>query len=155
MPQDLIQIGSFIISKSVLDFLSPLFGTLIGGLITYLSIRASENRKRAQEKKDKIQEQQREALKIALQWLDPIHNVLVDVGLRSNPIGKKEIDMGDNWPDLIQKLKKFDIPRYLLVLLPQDPYKRSFELINRINDLGDVMGQYNKQLSSEEVVQYY
>jgi len=33
MPNDMVQIGPFIISKVILDIIAPLLGTIIGGLI--------------------------------------------------------------------------------------------------------------------------
>jgi hypothetical protein len=51
MTPDTVQFGPFVISKVVLDVLAPLVGTVIGGLLTFFSTRAVENRKWEQQKK--------------------------------------------------------------------------------------------------------
>src|SRR5258708_37454425 len=74
MPPDVVQIGPFIISKVVFDVLVPLlsalFGTLIGGLVTYFAARAIENQKWQQQKENKLKKESREAPAIKLEWLD-------------------------------------------------------------------------------------
>lgn len=45
MPPDVVQIGPFIISKVVFYTAVPLISVVMGGLITYLTTRAIENKK--------------------------------------------------------------------------------------------------------------
>lgn len=134
MPADQVQIGSFIISKVVLDIIAPLIGTIIGGLISYFSIVSSENRKIKQQKQNIIQEQKREAIKIALQWIDPINNAITRVSLQANPYYPNQANT-DGWPNLLNQLKKYDVPRHLLVFLPEEAYKKSFAIIRLLDDL--------------------
>ena len=76
MPPEFVQIGPIVISKVVLDVLAPLFGTVIGGFITYFTTRATENRKWKQQKEDQLPEQRREAIALSLEWITPIDLVL-------------------------------------------------------------------------------
>ena len=79
MPDDVVQIGPIIISKVVFDVLTIIFSVVVGGLITYLTTRKVEIQKWEQQKKDKRQEQYREAIAKALDWIAPMESALIQV----------------------------------------------------------------------------
>lgn len=135
---DTVQIGSFIISKVIIDVFAPLLGTLIGGLITYFSTRAVENRKWEQQKRDRLQEQRREASAIALEWLDPIRNALTKASLISSASlyeRRSAEELRKSWPDLLTALSRMDPPTKLQVLLPASTYERGLQIIHGLDEL--------------------
>ena len=134
MDPDTLQIGSLIISKTIIDIFAPMLGTIIGGLISYFSIKSIEERKIKQQKLNDFQDQKREAIKIALQWLDHIHNAITKVSLQSHPY-QPNLANTNNWPDLLKELTKYDVPRHLSILLPADSYKKSNIIIGLIEEL--------------------
>jgi hypothetical protein len=136
MPGDLVQIGPFQMPKVVLDTFAPLLGVLIGGLISYLATITAENRRWEQHKKDKLQEQCREAIGFALDWITPLDIALRRADSLIGALYYHRID-GDkfmrDWPDLITQLK--DPPRKLQVLLPPDTYSYTTEIIRGLEEL--------------------
>jgi hypothetical protein len=71
MNDELVQIGPFLISRAVFDFLAPLLGVLVGGLITYFTVQAAE-KKWQQQKSDKLQNRSG-AIAETLEWFT-LHN---------------------------------------------------------------------------------
>lgn len=138
MDSDLVYIGSFAISKTLLDVLAPLLGTLIGGLITYLSLRGIESHKWKQEKADRYLEQIREAIAITLEWIHPINDALTTASLKVSGMRflrvEKEKYLKD-WPDLVNKLSKMDPPVRLQVFLPDYAYKRVLKIARLLDSL--------------------
>jgi len=136
MPPDIVQIGPLVISKSLLDVVSPLVGTLIGGLITYLATIAVENRKWRREKKDKLQEQKREAFACALEWITPIDIALNRASMLISSYQWQRIDKNKflrDFPDLISSLPP-DLPAHLRIFL-EDAYPKSLEIVRGFDDL--------------------
>lgn len=134
MNTETLQIGSLIISKTLIDIFAPMLGTIIGGLISYFSIKSIEERKIRQQKLDDLTEQKREAIKIALKWIDHIQNAITKVSLKSHPY-QPNLANTNNWPDLLTDLAKYDLPRHLSILLPVDSYKKSFIIISLIEEV--------------------
>lgn len=138
MPPDTVQIGSLVISKSLIDVLLPLLGTLIGGLISYLATTAAEDRKYRREKKDRLQEQQREALALALEWIEPIGNALTRATSVSRSLQMHLIDENQflhDYPDLIASLANMDPPARLRVFLPKDAYPTVNEIVSELDTI--------------------
>jgi hypothetical protein len=138
MPPDFVQIGPFIISRVVFDTAVPLVSVVIGGLITYLTTRAIENRKWEQQKKDKLQEQRREAIGLALEWIAPIESAVTRASLLTSSFIKKTIsedEFRSRWPDLISVLARKDIPVRLSVLLPPNTYERGIQITMQLEEL--------------------
>jgi len=138
----MVQIGPLVISKSLINVLIPLIGTLIGtligGLISYLAITAAEDRKYRREKKDKLQEQQREALALALEWIMPIENALTRASLLGTSFQRHLIDehkFRHDYPDLISSLANMDPSAHLRVFLPKDAYPRVYEIVEGLHTL--------------------
>ncbi len=142
MPPDTVQLGSWTISKALFDVIAPLLsgliGTLTGGLITFLVTRATEDRKWQREIRYKAQEERREAIAIALEWIAPLEQALTKASLISNSFQFGRIDqqrfLGD-YPDVISRLTKLDPPARLRVFLPKDAYSISFEVIDGLEQL--------------------
>ncbi len=139
MPTDVIQIGSFTISKVVFDAFIIILSVVTGGLITYLTTRAIENQKWIQQKKDKQQEQYREAIALALEWIAPIDNALIHIQSISAAFIGNRITRGEfqkQWPHLLNELSRLDraMPARLKVLLPQNFYD-GLGIVNDIDDL--------------------
>ncbi|GEM_PF-6001964 len=80
---DSVQIGSLVISRAVFDVLSPLIGVIIGGLVTYFTTRAVEDRKWKREIRYEKQKELREGIAVALEWINPLHNALTRASLMS------------------------------------------------------------------------
>ncbi len=144
MPPDVVQIGPFIISKVVFDVLVPLlsalFGTLIGGLVTYLAARAIENQKWQQQKENKLKEDSREALAIMLEWLDPIGLSLQKASRLVFKFQWTNDDhdlLSDKWPNLLNELAARDVPIRLQVLIPPELYERAFKIHQGLEELKD------------------
>ena len=139
MPSEPIQIGPFIISKAALDMIIPLISVVIGGLITYLTTHAMENRKWQHQRRDKMQEQRREAISRVLDdWIDPIHSALTEASLLASGYIRKTISedvFRKKWPDLLSELAKRDLPRTLIVLLPTDAYELSHQITSKLEEL--------------------
>jgi phosphate/sulfate permease len=138
MPPETVQIGPLIISKVVLDVLAPLIGTLVGGFITYISTRTVENRKWEQQKRDKFQEQRREAIALALEWLDPIRSALSKATLITSSKlfnRRSDEDFRKSWPNLLATLSQMDPPARLQVMLPQNTYERGLHIIHGLDEL--------------------
>jgi len=139
MPNDVVQIGPIIISKAVFDALIIIFSVIVGGLITYLTTRTIESQKWEQQKKDKRQEQYREALAMALDWIAPIESALTQIESISssyvwNHISREEFQK--RWPNLLSKLGILEkaIPARLQVLLPSAAYN-GLQIVRQIEEL--------------------
>jgi hypothetical protein len=139
MPNEVVQIGPIIISKVVFDALIIIFSVIVGGMVTYLTTRFIEVQKWEQQKKDKRQEQYREALGMALDWLAPIESVLTRIESISssyiaNVISKE--DFQKRWPDLLSKLAMLEkaIPARLQFLLPSSIFS-GLQIVRQIDEL--------------------
>ncbi len=138
MPPDTVQIGPLIISKVIIDIFAPLLGAVIGGLIAYLTTRAIENRKWEQQKKDKLQEQRREAIALALEWLEPIDNAVMHAGMLTSAFQCKNISRDDflrQWPDLLTTLASKAMPTRLRVLLTPELSQVGLQICRKLDDL--------------------
>ncbi|MFZ5902254.1 MAG: hypothetical protein ACOYZ8_01705 [Chloroflexota bacterium] len=139
MSPDFVQIGSFTVTKVVFDAFIIILSVITGGLITYLTTRAIENQKWKQQKKDRQQEQYREAIALALDWIAPIDTALVRIqSLSAAMIGHRitRDEFQKRWPDLLNELGRLDraMPARLKVLLPKKFYD-GFSIINDIDEL--------------------
>ena len=135
MHPDTVQIGSFVLSKSVFDGLLVMFGVITGGLITYLTTRSNENRRWATQKLDRLQEHRREAFALALEWLPPIELAVEKAAMLASGYLQDEItdnEMSKRWPNILHELAKRDLPMRLNVLLPTSIQQRSDALIDEI-----------------------
>lgn len=138
MEFEMVRIGSFEVSKIVLDILFPLIGVIIGGIITYFVTIAAERQKWRQAKQDRLLETKRDGIAIALQWLDPmklaIHraNMLLSTHLQGN---MDQEEFMKRWPYLVGELKEYDIPAKLRVLLPSELYVRSNRIVRGLDEI--------------------
>ncbi len=140
MTPDTIQFGPWLISKSFVDIMIPLFGaligTLIGGFISYWATKTVEDRKYQREKKDKLREQQREALAFALEWIDPLIDTISQVLHLTGNYLKDSLDKDAferDYPNLMASIASLQPPARLKVLLPETTYPRISEIAS---DLG-------------------
>lgn len=144
MNQEWIQIGNYLISRSALDILVPLvssiLGTIIGGTIAFLSVRASSSRKWNQERKDRLLMERREALASALEWFDPFRMAVLRARLLTESYMRGMINVDglrSQWPSLISHPGIKDPPAKLQAWLPSNSYNKSLE----------IMGQFEKYVS--------
>ena len=138
MPNDVVQIGPLIVSRAVLDVAGPLVGVVVGGLVTYLTTRAIESKRWEQQKKDKLAEQRREAIGLALEWLAPIESVLTEASLLASRLIRgtmSEDEFRGRFPDLVALLANKDLPARLRVLLPLDAYSIALQIVREVEDL--------------------
>jgi uncharacterized membrane-anchored protein YhcB (DUF1043 family) len=115
-----------------------LAGTIIGGIITYLATRSSDNRKWKQEKEYRLKEYERAALAKALEWIDPMHNAISKATTLASSFvtGKTDQDeLARQWPSLLSQLTEYDIdPRYRF-FLPDGTYLGGFAIIRELDNL--------------------
>ena len=142
VPPDSVQIGSLVVSKPLFDVVVPLIsglvGTLTGGLITFLVSTATDNRKWRREKGYKLQEQRREAIGIALEWIAPLQQALTKASLVSSAYQFRRIDrakFSKDYPYVISSLVELEPSAKLRALLPKDAYRMSFEIIHGLEEL--------------------
>jgi hypothetical protein len=159
MPTDFVQIGSITISRVVFDVFTIILSVITGGLVTYLTTRAIENQKWKQQKKDKQQEQYREALALALDWIAPIDTALIRVeSLSSAFIWNRitEAEFRQRWPDLLNDLSRLDraMPAKLKVLLPENIYS-GLKIVNSIDELYThlLLTEHRAQISGDAFVE--
>lgn len=90
-----------------------------------------EERKRRIERADKLQATTREAIELAMKWLNPIRNA----------IPRAELSLhGDGTNDsarLISELSKLDLPDHLIILLPKGTYRMGFLIAQTIDKIAD------------------
>jgi hypothetical protein len=141
MDQEYVQLVNYVISKEIVDILIPLIsgliGTIIGGLISYCSIRSSDNRKWQQEKKDRLSTERREAIGMALEWFDPFRAAIMKARLLMNSYSIGMIDsegVRTQWPDLLNHPGLKDLPPRLQVWLQSDTYKKAIEIVADLNN---------------------
>lgn len=138
MHPDTVQIGSLVLSKSVFDAFMVMLGVITGGLITYLTTRSMENRRWAAQKIDRLQDQRREALALALEWIPPIELALENAALLATDYLENQTSENDfirKWPNLLHELAKRDLPMRLNVLLPTSIQQRTDAIIDEIRYL--------------------
>jgi hypothetical protein len=128
---DTVQFGGLLISKSILDAFFPLLGTIIGGLITYFTTRLLDKRNRQMERAEKVKEQKREAIALALEWISPLTDAvmkasLVSVSFQQGRITKEEYRQRQ---PIGYDLPIKDPPARLRVFLPKGTYPRLLEMI--------------------------
>lgn len=133
MPQDVIQIGFLTIPKILIDILFPLIGTIIGGFISYFSIRAVENLRWAQQNANKYQEERREAIAKTLDWLDPYRDAITKAQSLTGDLLMRRVDEEQyilQWPKILFNPAINDPPKRMRILLPEDIYPRFFAIMN-------------------------
>lgn len=138
MESEMVRIGSFEVSRVVLDILYPLIGVIVGGVITYFITTAAERLKWHQAKQDRLLETKRESIAIALQWIDSMElaiskaNMLLSTHLQGD---MEQEEFMERWPYLVGELKVYDIPVKLRVLLPNELYERSNHIIRGLDEI--------------------
>lgn len=138
MPDQVIQIGSFSLSRPVFDALSPLLGTIVGGLITYLVTNSAERRRWKQQKKDAFAQARREGVAIALEWIEPVERCVSAASMKVSSVLHRTTDQENlfkNWPDLLSDLTRLDVPARFRVLLPGDFYIKAQSIVRGLDDL--------------------
>ena len=130
MSEDTVRIGAFVFSKDVLAVLFPLLGTVIGGLITYWAIVTAENRRWRRERQRRVQRHKREAIALALEWLEPIKIVLhkaasiATTSFSDHP--EQSAKALREFPDVDVELKRLNLdpPRHLQLFLREGAYSK-------------------------------
>lgn len=138
MPPDTIQIGSLVVSKIVFDVITNFISVIIGGSITYWATRSAETRRWNQQKQDKRQEQQREAISLALDWIDPIERAVNKASTLASSFLHQTISedsFKSRWPNLLDDLSKLDIPMKHRVFLSQEAYLLGYKIIDQLDTL--------------------
>lgn len=120
------------------NILGPLFGVLVGGVVTYIATTGAERERWRQQKKDKLAEASREGIVKALAWLDPMDRALSSANLKVSGLLRLDMDQDAflaTFPRLVSELSKLDVPPDLRLLLPSDTYSDG----NRIVKLFDAI----------------
>ena len=107
---------------SIGTLLSTLLGVIVGGIITFLTTWTIENQKWKQQKKDKYLQDRREALGMAMDWIDPIDQAINHAISLSSPFGGKLEEWRQYWPNLQGEIAKIDLRPRHRVLLHEDIY---------------------------------
>ena len=132
--------------------LPTLLGVIVGGLITYLTTQALETRKWKQQKRDTYLADYRDALKLALDWIDPINRAIDRAtqivlvyekrvyvpesdpnGLRGDAAGPMKY-----WPDLAKELSTLDLRLASRALLPPGIIQGQNAIVDGLAELGDL-----------------
>jgi hypothetical protein len=138
MGPDAIQIGGMAISRTAWDTIAPLIGVLIGGAISYFAMWSLENRRWERERKHKIKSERREALAVALEWLDPMERAISSASMIVSSFLQHNIEHEElmtRWPRLLTDLSKKDVPPRLKLFLPKDIYERGNLILREMDDL--------------------
>lgn len=164
MCEDCIKIGSIIISKQALDALMILASVVIGGFVTYLTTRTLEFQKWKIQKKDKEQEELREALAIALEWITPMQNSLIYAESLLTQFLKDQISIQEfsaKWPNLLSELMKKEIPARLKVHLPSKIQVQANSIAIKVGALGgkallsEPIGQKESREKRKKKLEYF
>jgi hypothetical protein len=119
------------ISQGAFNTVVPLLSALLGGFLSYLATTSVERRRWRQEKQDRLAEEKRKALGLALEWLQPLESKVFQASMVAGAalqgtIGEDEIH--DKWPGGFGELSIREMPRRLLALLPEDLYRAAVHL---------------------------
>jgi hypothetical protein len=131
MPSETIQIGPLLISRVVFDVIATLLSVIVGGFITYLTTSTLESKKWKQEKKDKFQEQRRDAIGLALEWVDPIKIAVMQASALAMLFINNNIDFEElmrEWPDSLHNIAHINIPARLRILVPSNIVEHANEI---------------------------
>lgn len=138
MPDNLVQIGSFTMSRVVLDVLAILCGAIVGGLITFFAMRAIERQRWRQDKADRLAQMKREALAHALEWLDPMDRAISRASTLTSAFLQGTLEHEElmkGWPALLSQLAPRDIPPRLRVFLPKGAYAKGNAIVLSLDRL--------------------
>jgi len=127
--------------KDTLDIIIPLvsglLGTIIGGLITYFSVRASDNRKWEQAKIDRLSSEHQEAIAMALEWCEPFRKNILKARLLTGSFLQQWLELDElrsQWPNLLENLAQQNLPAKLQVWLPPDTYQKALHIAAKLNN---------------------
>ena len=151
MPSDTIQIGPLLISGVVFNVITTILSVIVGGLITYFATSNIERRKWEQEKKDKLQEQRRDAIGLALEWVDPINIAVMRASALAMRFMNNTADfeeLMDEWPvGLNDNTARVSIPARLRNLIQSQIVEHANEINYQILDLKFVASRANPSLT--------
>lgn len=126
--------------QQILNFAGPLLGTIVGGLITYLATRAADHRKWKRERQEKLDERRREALEVAYSWVTPLDCAIAKAEGYANLYRHGTVDkerLLEQWPHALGAVE--DVPDHLRPFLPEDAYRLSLGIVNKLEELKVVM----------------
>lgn len=136
-----------LISK-LLTIAGPLLGALVGGLITFLTAHGIERQKWRHERQEKLASLKREAMAVALEWIEPMRNAETHAaGLVMSAI-RGEFDHEDflsKFPYLLGELVKKDIPASQRAVLPDNIYTRGHRIIRELDELRCLGVKYGQE----------
>lgn len=124
------------------DFIGPLVGVIIGGLVTYLTTRQVEYAKWRWEKADRHKQDLREAIGEALNWVNPITNAVTTATMIANSLAQgrqTRDDITRDWPNLIGELARRELIPRQSALLPDEFYSRGLEIARKVEELKFLM----------------
>jgi hypothetical protein len=136
--QELVRIGPIVISTVAFNALVALLATLIGGLLTYLATALAEHRRWKREKRDRFSGEQREAIALALEWIEPLESAVIwasalaGAALRGN---HNQEAVHEQWPHVLTDLKTRDLPARLRAVLPDAVYQGAFDIVRQLDGL--------------------
>ncbi|MHB8625830.1 MAG: hypothetical protein ACYDBJ_26805 [Aggregatilineales bacterium] len=119
-----------VIAAIVASVISPIFQT-----ISFYANKWFEARTQRQE-------QRREAIRLALEWIDPLENGLMKAGLIASSFlnGLMANDeVVRRWPDLAAELAPKTLPPHLRVFLPSSLSTRDRQIVLKLQDLQNLV----------------
>lgn len=135
MEKQCVQFGQYILSTDLLNIIFPLIGTIIGGVISFYSIKAIENRKWKQQKIEKYQEEYREAIASTLEWIDPFNDAIDEAQMvvADYVMGRRcAEEYVFAWPKILGHPAIKDPPKRLRILLPEKIYPKFMSILNSL-----------------------
>jgi hypothetical protein len=124
--------------SELLTMVGPLLGALVGGLITFFTTSGVESQKWKREQQEKLASLKREALSVALEWIEPMRNAETHAsGLVMAAIHGEfnHEDFFNQFPNLLSELVKYDIPANQRAVLPDEIYTRGQHIIRELDEL--------------------
>ena len=135
----------------IIPVLSTLLGIGVGAWATYLTTSKIEAQKWKQQKKDKYLEDRREALKLLLDFIDPIDRSISKASMLASPFrptypGQNLREWQQRWPDLQAELAKMDLRPASRYLLPEGLYGGANPIINLLDEIYVVRTRLTEEL---------
>ncbi len=136
------------IASKILPIAGTLIGVVIGGLISAFSTWRIENQKWRRDRKEKLDVLRRDALAVALEWLEPMRNAETRASLLVMSAIQGTVDdeqFLNEFPYLLGDLVKQDLPGNLRAVLPNDAYARGYEIVRNIYNLRILGVKYGQE----------
>lgn len=124
--------------SKLLTMAGPLLGAVVGGLISALSTSYLERQRRRRDQREKLAALRRDALSTALEWIEPMR--IAESLASSLVMAAIKGDVNDEqflkeFPHIIGDFATQELSGPLRAVLPDDSYKRGYEIVRDIKEL--------------------